>query len=234
MTPRSKLVLTHFVDWCRVRGSSAFTLLELLVSLALIAILSALLLSTFSRSIGLAKGISCHANLRQWGIATHLYTMENDDYLPMDGSPNGRSLHNGWYIDLPKQIHLPPYHSRPWHTNAAVPLPKSTWLCPANPRRSNGKNLFHYCLNRHISGDGSGKSSRITSLKDHSKLVWIFDNGKLAAVAQQNNVHPNLHRQGANFLFLDGHSQNFHNREYWDFHSNKGRTNSPSILWQPR
>lgn len=222
------------MHWRILKRPSAFTLIELLVVIALISILSALLLSSFSRSIGLAKGISCHTNLRQWGIATQLYTIENDDYLPVDGSSNGRSRHNGWYIDLPKQIDLPSYHSQSWHTNAAAPLPKSTWLCPANPRRSNGNNLFHYCLNRHISGDGAGKSARLSSLKHPSRLVWLFDNGGLAAVAQQNNIHTNLHQQGANFLFLDGHSQNFSSQKYWDFNANKGLTNSPSIFWKPR
>jgi len=52
-------------------------------------------------------------------------------------------------------------------------------------------------------------------------------------VAQQNNVHSNLHSRGAQFTFLDGHSARFKNREYWDFTSNVGRTNNPNLIWIP-
>ena len=61
----------------------------------------------------------------------------------------------------------------------------------------------------------------------------MFDNGKLAAVAQQNNVHTNLHAVGAHFLFLDGHVEHFKNQEYWDFKRERGITNNPSLRWIP-
>ena len=64
-------------------------------------------------------------------------------------------------------------------------------------------------------------------------LVGLFDNGGLAGVAQQNNVHTNLHSKGAHFALLDGHAARFRNTEYWDFAINKGRTNSPSLIWIP-
>ena len=64
-------------------------------------------------------------------------------------------------------------------------------------------------------------------------MVWLFDNGKRAAVAQQNNVHTNLHSQGAQFSFLDGHAARFRNTEYWDFTLDKGRTNNPNLVWIP-
>ena len=66
-----------------------------------------------------------------------------------------------------------------------------------------------------------------------SQVVWLFDNGKLAAVAQQNNVHTNLHNQGAQFTFLDGHSARYRNTEFWNFTTNKGRTNNPGLVWIP-
>ncbi|MBI1839993.1 MAG: hypothetical protein HYR88_03965 [Verrucomicrobia bacterium] len=61
----------------------------------------------------------------------------------------------------------------------------------------------------------------------------MFDNGKLAAVAQQNNAHTNIHRSGAHFLFLDGHVQHFPNTRYWDFENGKGRTDDTELLWHP-
>jgi prepilin-type processing-associated H-X9-DG protein len=74
---------------------------------------------------------------------------------------------------------------------------------------------------------------RFSSLRRTSDLVWLFDNGKRAARAQQNNVHTNLHNKGANFSFVDGHVAHFRNTDYWDFSKKKGRTNNPSLLWNP-
>ncbi len=216
-----------------MRTSRAFTLIELLVVIAVIAILSALLLTAFGHVRASAQGASCLNNLRQWGLATQLFAQENYDYLPKDGAPNGISVSEGWYIDLPRVLNLPVYPEMPWRTNADMDPGHSIWICPANPRRSNGNMLFHYCLNEHVNGAGAGHRTKLFLIKKPAQTVWLFDNGKIAGVAQQNNVHTCLHHQGAQFVFLDTHAALFRNREYWDFAANQGRTNNPELMWYP-
>lgn len=211
----------------------AFTLIELLMVMAIIAILASLLLTAVGHGKARAQAAGCRSNLRQWGIATQLYAAGHKDFLPKDGSFSGSSTSEGWYIDLPRTLGLPPYPEMPWRTNARLHPGHSIWICPSNARRSNGNELFHYCLNKNVNGNGTENRIRLAGIPHPSVTVWLFDNGGVAAVAQWNNVHSNLHSQGAQFVFLDAHVAWFKNTEYWNPKTKKGLTNNPNLVWIP-
>src|SRR4030095_5292290 len=63
----------------RDRDRWAFTLVELLVVMAIIALLAALLLPAFTRAKAAGKGAVCISNLRQAGIALQIYVQENNN-----------------------------------------------------------------------------------------------------------------------------------------------------------
>ncbi|HEU5397202.1 MAG TPA: prepilin-type N-terminal cleavage/methylation domain-containing protein [Verrucomicrobiae bacterium] len=212
---------------------AGFTLIELLTVIAIIAVVAAMLLPVLARTRSSSQAISCRGHLRQWGLATQLYSTSHNDFLPRNGSSAGNSVNSGWYVDLPKELNFPIYAEMPWRTNAEMDPGNSVWICPSNPRRSNGKNLFHYCLNEDVNGTGASNQVKITAIRQQSATVWLFDNGGAAPVARQNNVHTNLHNHGAQFLFLDGHVRRFRGVEYWDFAANKGLTNNPELVWSP-
>lgn len=221
--------------WCR-RGWHAFTLLELLVVIGIVGWLCVSTMTALSRGKGHARGVLCLGNLKQWGVATQIYAMDHDDRLPPEGDPSPDEMtRSGWYIQLPQVLGLAPYGLMPWRTNPMFSAGGTIYACPSNPRRSNGRNLFHYCLNERVDGTGTndGGVQRLGLVSEPGVVVWMFDNGGLAAVARENNVHTNLHSRGAQFLFLDGHAKRFRNTAYWDFTARRGRTNNSEIVWAP-
>lgn len=226
-----------------MRVAKAFTLIELLVVIAIIAILAALLLPVLGRAQDKARAAFCLNNLKQWGLATHLYAADNLDLLPQEGKPTpletdlANPSYQAWYTLLPGLLNLPRYADMEWRTNAAAPPGKSIWICPANPRRcdtsSKTNNLFHYSLNEAHDGTGSDDLDRITlaRIRNPTSVVWLFDSKNLPALGSANFVHTNIHSGGAQMSFLDGHARRFKNTEYWNFAINKGITDNPSILW---
>jgi len=63
----------------------AFTLVELLMVIAVIAILAALMLPVLSSAKSKAKRTTCLNNLKQINLAIHVYAGNNDDRLPDTG-----------------------------------------------------------------------------------------------------------------------------------------------------
>jgi prepilin-type processing-associated H-X9-DG protein len=67
---------------CRQRRSAAFTLVELLVVIGIIAVLIGILLPALGRARASASSLACQANLRELGGALQIYAVGNKGSLP--------------------------------------------------------------------------------------------------------------------------------------------------------
>ncbi len=68
-----------------ISGRKGFTLIELLVVIAVIAMLMSVLLPGLRKAKDQARMIVCRSNMKQIGLAAHLYAEGNKDYIPRGG-----------------------------------------------------------------------------------------------------------------------------------------------------
>lgn len=79
------------------RSTKAFTLVELLVVIGIIALLISILLPALNRARGQAKQAACLSNMRQIGQAMLMCANEHRQHFPLAGElwPDNKSGHPG-------------------------------------------------------------------------------------------------------------------------------------------
>jgi prepilin-type N-terminal cleavage/methylation domain-containing protein len=112
----------------------AFTLIEMMVVIAIIAILAALLLPALAAAKEKGREAQCVSNLRQWGLAFNMYAADNDDFLPRRGQGVQPLFQinrpSDWFNALPVYFSLPMFEQMV--SNNAMPAPhsQSVFICP--------------------------------------------------------------------------------------------------------
>ena len=100
----------------RCVGADAFTLIELVVVVGVIAILTALLLPVLSKARAQGQATACRNHLHQMGLAMGMYVADHNRYPPMHDWNPGPSFLDNWADKLY------PYAPLSW-TN-------TSWHCP--------------------------------------------------------------------------------------------------------
>jgi prepilin-type N-terminal cleavage/methylation domain-containing protein len=133
-----------------LNNKRGFTLIELLVVIAIIAILAAILMPVLSSAKAKADQTYCLNNMRQWGLAFHMYCEDNNDYVPEEGNTAAGinytaagapgttdNYDRAWYNVIPPEIGMPTLVTL-YGANGAQKLPPlpnshSLFSCPSCP-----------------------------------------------------------------------------------------------------
>ncbi len=194
----------------RVRG---FTLIELLVVIAIIAILAAILFPVFARAREKARQSSCQSNLKQIGLAWHMYAQDYDEtHVRVSGGNDQRPL---------------------W-TDAMGPYIKNEQLfvCPSDRTRvmSGGYDPVQqvptgygaYCAHfgQAMARYGSPAETCIfvdaVSYRSHIPVCGLNVAGGTDCADGSISFVSTRHNGMANFLFMDGHVKAYNPRQLYD------------------
>jgi prepilin-type N-terminal cleavage/methylation domain-containing protein/prepilin-type processing-associated H-X9-DG protein len=187
----------------------ALTLTELLVVIAIIAILAVLLLPALGRAKAQAHNAACVNNLRQLGIATRLYSDDNDERLPSAEILPTQPIDPANPLPRICDI-LAAYVGKTAGTNTSS---ATVFKCPVDKNRfaAEGSSYeWNYDLNGHrIDETRTDSAFRLRRQGDISggitNFVLTFPPGTTPLFLDYDDFHPRPPKPGKNVVFMDGH-----------------------------
>ena len=134
----------------RSRALSAFTLVELLIVIAIIGVLASLLLPALSMAKASAHATTCKNHLRQMGLGLKMYVDENNNSYPFYAGPAGPSYGDAtnvwWGGSVYWSSKLFPYNPVNW-TNTGYRCPGYKGLTRGPAGSNLGSRLGSYAYN---------------------------------------------------------------------------------------
>ncbi len=198
----------------RAKPGGAFTLVELLVVISIIAILAALLMPSLVKALKTARIVTCQNNFRQIGMAATMYSGDNNNVFPTymadmwNSICYGKGTSKGYIDDF-------------WSKLARYKMTGDLSQCPFSPMGPNWRNYWLKSSGSRSSYwyeylDGAYYNSstyqivRATRNGASKKMVAcdisVNDSGNIAAADTANNhKNPQNITESQSKLFLDNH-----------------------------
>jgi prepilin-type N-terminal cleavage/methylation domain-containing protein/prepilin-type processing-associated H-X9-DG protein len=188
-------------------SEEGFSLVELLVTISIIAILAGILVPVLSSARGKAHATQCQSNLRQISVTTFMYCQDNNDYLPFAWYNDTDASDNNFLSLLTPMLYRFEFDGYGDFESKIFTCPKRMTepLVGPNPMRiSYGMNAYNSV------GFPDPRTRRLSQVPTPPKTLLIAD------IAFGYN-HPPIqkldsdqvgykHDTAANIVFFDGHT----------------------------
>lgn len=163
-------------------NSSGFTLVELLVVVAIIGILAGILVPVLGRARESAKRKSCASNLKQLGLGLNIYATDNSENFPTGSS--GQGARSSISLIYPTYLGT-----------------KKVFSCPSNATSTATLSA------QSTYDDGSSGDTSWNSSYGYDDSKSAADLGQIAIMSDTptGSSSTNHQGEGINILFVDGH-----------------------------
>jgi prepilin-type processing-associated H-X9-DG protein len=219
-----------------IKGSRNFTLIELMIVITIIVILCSLLLPALQKAREVSKRSVCASNLKQIGMAFHIYTSDYNGFFPwyVDASGTSTSI---WFAK--GKIGGSMYQDEPWICKPGA------LVCPSNKNYKWGtawETIDHisYGYNLRFGHPPAlwawltPNSVKISTTKNPSGKILVADSNDdgnageiVAPYAAYNPTNSfsvgNRHDKKLNALWADNHSS----------YENPQEINDSANIWKP-
>jgi prepilin-type N-terminal cleavage/methylation domain-containing protein/prepilin-type processing-associated H-X9-DG protein len=160
----------------QLRSSQGFTLIEILIVVAIIALLAAILFPAFARARDKARQAACASNLKQLGMAFVQYTQDYDEYYPpgisnISTNTYTQTFGHGWGAQLYPYVKSPAAYTCPNVYKVTLPVGGSY---PTPPMY-----FMDYALNSAVTviwdSNNYGAGRAMTRFNVPAKTVMLFE-----------------------------------------------------------
>lgn len=143
----------------RHRRRTAFTLVEILVVISIIGLLIGLLLPAIQQTRLAARKVECANNLRQIGIAIHMFSNSHSGRFPQSSHGSSR-LESSWIYTL-----------APYMEDV-----DQVRICPEDPRADErlADKGTSYVLNEYLCVSGPDQALNLHRLKGTTRTIMVF------------------------------------------------------------
>lgn len=211
--------MTNQLPNCRLSIRPAFTLVELLVVISIIAVLMAMLLPALKKARESAIDISCRTHLRSFGLAASMYAGDhNGKLMAGNGSGSGPTYLGPWHQCLATYVGAPSYDN--WQTKTH-PCPgwdaatgygwnsewhRITWSSSDYGLPERPEKIRSSMSLRLLMGDVRNTVSPLVNGKhDEARLLTQYGVNGVWGTQWIPVYAPAAHLGNQNLLFLDGH-----------------------------
>ena len=194
-----------------IRG---FTLVEMMVTIAVILVLAALLLPVLNKAKLKAQQVDCMSRKKQWAMGFKMYVEDHDGLIPREGyeifgdvsdlnnwiqvrglpgTNNTTDSDDVWYNALPDYVgvpraatYAPPNRHPDFYRSASLFHCASARFPPEAPKPTYMFALFSIAMNSQLIEFPFGPTIRFSRVQDEPRTVLFLDN----MLRDEKKVHP--------------------------------------------